>query len=283
MADANPFDSPEARRRSLVFGLKDGRPERLDGPGGGPDLTASAIAGAFQAFVLDPQFSCIAARSAVNHEAIRLGCYDRLADPGSAPVLAYDLYRFSRELGELTAEGDFATFVAAFRSPTGLDERDFERLLWAQLQLLHDRDAPIHDWAPGVSDDPDDPHFSFSFAGTAFFIVGLHPNSSRMARRFPWPTLVFNPHGQFERLRQSGRFEKLRDVVRHRDEQLQGDINPVLADHGADTEARQYSGRNVGAEWHAPFLPHPGDLSPADDPALRCPSSRRRDDPEPPR
>jgi FPC/CPF motif-containing protein YcgG len=283
LADDNPFDSPESRRRSRVYRLKGGRPERLDDPGGEPDLTASAIVGAFRGFVLDPQFSCIAARSAVNLESVRLGCYDRLADPATTPVLAFDLFRFSRELGEPADQGDFATFVAAFRGPTDPDERAFERLLWAQLQLLHDRDAPIHGWAPGVSDDPDDPHFSFSFAGTAFFIIGLHPNSSRLARRFPWPTLVFNPHEQFERLRESGRFEKLRDVVRRRDEQLQGDINPVLADHGADTEARQYSGRNVEADWHPPFLPHPGEPSPADDPAPRCPASRRQDDPRPPR
>src|SRR5207253_10806188 len=100
--------------------------------------------------------------------------------------------------------------------------------------------------------------FSFSFAGHAFFIVGLHPGSARLARQFPWPTLVFNPHVQFERLREEGKFEKMKEVVRHREEQLEGDVSPVLADFGADTEAKQYAGRVVEPGWHPPFVPHPG-------------------------
>ena len=63
--------------------------------------------------------------------------------------------------------------------------------------MLHDRDAPLHDWDPAVSSNPDDPHFSFSFAGHAFFIIGLHPGSTRLARQFPWPTLVFMPYIAF--------------------------------------------------------------------------------------
>ena len=39
---------------------------------------------------------------------------------------------------------------------------------------------------------------------------GCIRRSSRLARRFRWPTLVFNPRAQFERLRADGRFERLR-------------------------------------------------------------------------
>ena len=44
----------------------------------------------------------------------------------------------------------------------------------------------------------------FSLSGTAFFVVGLHPNASRPARQFSSPVLVFNLHAQFERLRADG-------------------------------------------------------------------------------
>ena len=89
--------------------------------------------------------------------------------------------------------------------------------------------------------------------GTAYFIVGLHPQASRDARRTPTPTLVFNLHEQFEELRASGRFPSMRDKIRERDLHLQGTVNPMVADHGQDSEARQYSGRQVGPGWTAPF------------------------------
>jgi FPC/CPF motif-containing protein YcgG len=104
-----------------------------------------------------------------------------------------------------------------------------------------------------VSDDPANPHFSFSFAGQALFVVGMHPESSRLSRRFRWPTLVFNPRAQFERLRAEGKFERLRTLVRDRDVALQGTLNPNLADFGERSEARQYSGRATEPDWRCPF------------------------------
>jgi FPC/CPF motif-containing protein YcgG len=73
------------------------------------------------------------------------------------------------------------------------------------------------------------------------------------ARRFPNPTLVFNLHDQFERLREEGRYEKMREKILTRDKEIAGDINPMLARHGEASEARQYSGRQVGPEWKCPF------------------------------
>jgi FPC/CPF motif-containing protein YcgG len=143
--------------------------------------------------------------------------------------------------------------VAVFTGRPPASERAFERLLWIQLQQLHERDlAP--DWDPAVSSDPADPDFSFSFEGTALFVIGLHPGSSRLARRFAWPALVFNPHAQFERLRRDGVFELLRDRIRERDLALQGTLNPNLADFGERSEARQYSGRDTtDTAWQCPF------------------------------
>ena len=250
----NPYDSELARRNSRYYGTKGGRAVSLSEPDESPDLFASAAVGAFRGFVLNPDFSCVGAKSAVMHETYRLGVYDHLGGAGATAGLCRDLYTFARE-AEHAVEGDFMTFVAMFREPTGVDEREFERLLWVQLRLLNQLDAPLHEWDPSVSEDPEDPHFGFSFAETAFFIVGLHPHSSREARRFIWPTLVFNPHAQFQHLKEEGRWERLQEVVRMREESLQGSLNPNLADHGTVTEARQYSGRAVEPDWHPPFQP----------------------------
>jgi FPC/CPF motif-containing protein YcgG len=109
------------------------------------------------------------------------------------------------------------------------------------------------EWDRSVSPDPRDSHFSFSFAGQAFYVIGLHANSSREARRFPWPTLVFNPHEQFERLRTDGKWKRMQQTIRERDTQLQGSINPMLSDFGERSEAPQYSGRAVGEDWQPPI------------------------------
>lgn len=106
---------------------------------------------------------------------------------------------------------------------------------------------------PRVSEDPDDPHFSLSFGGEAFFIVGLHPRVSRPARRFERPALVFNLHDQFEKLRAAGVYGKMRSTIVARDVALAGSANPMLARHGVVSEARQYSGRAVDDEWECPF------------------------------
>lgn len=103
-----------------------------------------------------------------------------------------------------------------------------------------------------MSSDPGDSRFGFSFAGTAFFVVGMHPQASRRARRTPSPTLVFNAHAQFEALRRTGSFERMRDTIRRRDVRRQGSVNPMMADHGQVSEARQYSGRAVPDAWTPP-------------------------------
>ena len=252
--DTNPFSSELCVRNSRYYGFKAGKPALLADPTTPPELFDAAVAGAFRGFVQAPQFSCVGAKSAVARDSYRMGVYSRLGSAESTAGLARDLFTFSRE-ARLVPEGDFITFAAIFQEPTGGDEYDFERLLWSQLRSLHARDAELFGWDSSVSSDPADPEFSFSFAGAAFFVVGLHPHSSREARRFPWPVLVFNPHAQFVNLREDGRWDRLQQVIRTRDAALQGSLNPNLADHGTASEARQYSGRKVEPDWQAPFQP----------------------------
>jgi FPC/CPF motif-containing protein YcgG len=125
--------------------------------------------------------------------------------------------------------------------------------LWRQLQYLHGADAEHFGWDPNVSSDPRDPHFSFSFGGRAFYVIGMHGQNSRVARRFPWPALVFNPHEQFQRLRTDGKWRRMQRSIRARELVLQGSVNPMLSDFGEESEARQYSGRTVPEDWTPPL------------------------------
>lgn len=217
---------------------------------------AEEMHAAFRAILHDPDFPCLGAKSIVNQESYRFGLYAELGRQDSTQQLAADLSAFIQERPSIT--GDFTSFIAAFSDPKILTPKRFETLLWRQLLALHDVDAVDHAWAPGVSSDPDESNFSFSFAGHAFFIVGLAPSSRRWARRFPWPALVFNDHAQFERLRAESRFDRLKEAIRERDERLHGSPNAMLADFGAHSEARQYAGRLVGPEWQCPVHFHGG-------------------------
>ena len=255
----NPFRGSLALANSAYSGFRGKRLVRL--PSGKPAPALDALVhDTFRATVLSPGFSCVGAKAAIRGGGYRAGLYGVLGSAGAAAGLARDLFSFVQEQEELG--GEFTTFVAGFAGPTVMDEAEFERLLWAQLQRLHEEDRRHHHWAPAVSPDPDDARFAFSFARRPFFVVGLHPASSRFARRFAWPTLVFNAHSQFDKLREEGRYARMQEVIRARERELQGNLNPNLGDFGVLSEARQYSGRPAEEGWRCPF--HAGDETPDD-------------------
>ena len=45
----------------------------------------------------------------------------------------------------------------------------------------------------------------------------------------------------------------MQQLIRGREFALQGTINPMLSNFGEQSEARQYSGRAVDADWNPPF------------------------------
>jgi uncharacterized protein len=209
---------------------------------------------AFRAFIKHPPFPCVGAKSALSKGTLRIvvarditsGWDDLRIYPALLDFIAS--YRRQPDL--------FQSFAVVFEGPGDLSEEAFEQSLWARAQSLSDKDAwHGQTYDDRVTSDPDSPHFSLSFGGEAFFIVGLHPLASRPARRFSSPVLVFNLHNQFEQLRTQGRYEKLRDSILQRDEELAGSRNPMLARHGEASEARQYSGRHVDAAWRCPLTP----------------------------
>lgn len=204
------------------------------------------------ATIADEAFPCVGAKSAMARGTLwTLVCHSLES--------AWDDVRIHSELIEWVREyrrnpAGLRSLAVVFEGPLELAEKEFEAAMWKRLQSLADKD----EWSgqpydETVSSDPDDPQFSLSFGGAAFFVIGLHPNASRPARRVPRPTLVFNLHDQFERLREQGRYERLREMIIRRDVALCGSVNPMLARFGERSEARQYSGRHVGEGWRCPF------------------------------
>ena len=207
----------------------------------------------FRDFITDRGFPCVGAKSALGKDQLTHLVLDDMRTGLEDQTLLRAFYRFvDRYRADRTL---FTSFAVSWRGPVGLSEEAFEDLLWERLGALHRLDEAEHDWDERVDADPDSPHFSFSLRGEAFFVVGLHDGASRQARRFAYPTLVFNLHDQFETLRAQGRYEKLHETIMQRDAALQGEPNPMLAQHGEAPPARQYSGRKVEEDWQCPFRP----------------------------
>ena len=216
------------------------------------DVQSDYLKDSFRAFIRDQTFPCVGAKSALAHDHVEMVVAADLRCPADDRRILDALAGAARQYR--AHPQPFHSLAVLFRQPDDLDEYGFEQAMWARLQALADRDAAQGvTYDPRVSADVTDPHFSLSFAGEAFFLVGMHPHSSRPARRFMAPVLVFNPHDQFEKLRDDDRYASIRDTIIRRDIALAGSANPMLTVHGDSSEAPQYSGRAVGPDWQCPF------------------------------
>ena len=218
---------------------------------------------ALEEFIRDPSFPCVGAKSALGKGQLTTYVARSIDSAWNDVEIQDGLMQFAWRYQEQPTL--FTSFAVIFEGPADLDEARFEHHLWERIQSLTAKDS----WRgqtpdPRVSADPDDPHFSLSFGGQGFFVVGLHPRASRPARRFAYPTMIFNLHDQFEALRAQNRYEKLRGSILERDLELAGSINPMLARHGTISEACQYSGRQVPPGWSCPY--HREDRTAAADP-----------------
>lgn len=212
----------------------------------------TALADEFMDWIRGEGFPCVGAKAAVARGNLALVHARDLASAWNDLEIHRAILEWNR--ARANDDGQLHSFAVIFDGPGDLSETRFERLMWERLQSLADKDVWLgQSYDHSVSADPENPHFALSFGGEALFVVGLHPGASRPARRFSRPVLVFNPHKQFEMLREQGKYDRMRDRILTRDEKLAGSINPMLAEHGTASAARQYSGRAVGDDWVCPF------------------------------
>ena len=210
------------------------------------------LANHFREFVGCQDFPCVGAKSALARGQLHFLVARDVASAWDDLRIYSALFNFAQTYRAQPAL--FQSLVVLFRGPGDLDEERYESCLWQRLQSLTDKDdwhGQTHD--PRVSANPTDHNFSISFASEAFFVVGLHPHASRPARRFSSPAIVFNPHGQFETLRDQGLYGGLKEKIGRRDEALAGSRNPMLQGFGEGSEAPQYSGRIVEESWACPY------------------------------
>ena len=214
--------------------------------------TASPAEDRFEDFIQDKAFPCVGAKAALVRGALEAETLGDLRSNADDFALWLALSDFAKRLkpGNMVVQ----SCAVLFPDTPELTEMQFERALWDRLQGLHYIDTQMGQrWSGGTSDDPSTNNFSLSVGGESFFVIGLHPGASRPARRFDHAALVFNSNAQFEALRADGRYYQMQSIIRERDTALAGSVNPMLKDFGQGSEAAQYSGRHVGADWECPF------------------------------
>lgn len=196
-------------------------------------------------------FPCVAAKAALTKEQLYVKVVGHMACPKDDRDILNFIYNFVdeyRESGKL-----FHSAVIIFEQPDVYDEQMYSRFFWSRLQAISDLDAHHYEYDQRVDTDPESGNFSFSLKGEAFFVIGLHPAASRPARKFKYPAIVFNPHAQFEQLRDANQYEKMKKIIRKRDTALAGGINPMLQDFGEASEVYQYTGQKLDNSWKCPL------------------------------
>lgn len=204
----------------------------------------------------DPDYPCVGAKSAAATGHLQIINIRDIRCPGDDAKIFSQITEFIQRMKQ---EPDaLQSLIVVSAANPAFTERAFETALWTRLQALTDLDCD-KGWAPdpSICSDPKDANFGMSFAGHAFYIIGLHPGSSRPARRFPSPAIVFNSRRQFTALRERGVFKTMSEKIMARDALYSGSKNPMFGVHGEISEARQYSGRSVSKNWTCPFLRAP--------------------------
>jgi FPC/CPF motif-containing protein YcgG len=214
------------------------------------DPLAQPLAGLVHAqwrgLMLSEHFPCLGGAAAIRTECYRFSVYPPLGSTEAVRDCAADLAAFQAEAPADTQP--IAVHVATFDGPVSAGEEDFERRLWRQLQAMYRIDqqrAGTAEPAPVMLDEADD---GLPLGDRTYFVVGLHPAASRWARRFAWPTLVFNALTHDALLRRRGQYERMQHVIRRRDTRLQGVLNPAVD----LPQLAQFAGRDVQGDWQCP-------------------------------
>lgn len=212
----------------------------------------AAIHETIRSFISQLDYPCVAAIRSVTRKDYMIGIYDQFGSGSHWQQLRVDLDAYLRK--QRATQSRYLSFWAVFTPDPSIPDNEiqFEDKLWRELSLLSSEEDQPLDWG-NYSSDPSDPAFCVSLMGEKLFVVGLHPQSSRVARRFSYPALVFSAMSQFDQFEKDGNYTTLVNTIRRRELKFQGSINPMVLAHGDVWESIQYSGRDNPDSWKCPF------------------------------
>jgi uncharacterized protein len=202
-------------------------------------------------FLGQKDYPCVAAKAALGKGHVECLVVDDMNSAEEDDLILSFLYDFVEHYRKSTQAYHSAAVI--FKGPEMKHERMFDDLLWKRLGAFRDLDRLHYCHDPRVDSDPASANYSFSLKEEAFFVIGLNPSSNRLARRFRYPAIIFNPHAEFEKLRSNHKYEPMKTAVRKRDIRFSGSVNPMLKDFGEESEVFQYSGLQYDLTWQCPL------------------------------
>jgi uncharacterized protein len=202
-------------------------------------------------FINNKIFPCVGAKTAISKNQLSCMVAGNIFCPSHDKEILSYLYSFIDNYQ--LSNNNFHSAAIIFTGPENITEEMYETAFWQRLQAISNIDAQLFGFDKRVSSDIDSPLFSFSIKEEAMFVVGMHAASSREARRFAYPAIIFNPHEQFDVLKRTNKYKSLQSSIRKRDIAFSGSINPMLNDHAITPEIVQYSGKNYGNQFTCPL------------------------------
>ena len=198
------------------------------------NIRAAQVGRELHRFFSRKDYPCVAGLHAFKKGEFQVGFYGRLGTGDHGRQLRNDLIYFASE--QERKKSIYLTFFAIF-DEGDCTEAEFETKLWQELSSLTSFETFDQDFKPGDGADPKSPAFRFSLLKREYFVVGLYPQSSRKARRFIKPALVFNLFAQFEELQSRGAYEGPVKTIRSRELKFEGSVNPMVQAHGESWES----------------------------------------------
>lgn len=212
--------------------------------------TPTNIQNSMDELIHQKNYPCVPALLSLQQGEYQVGVYSKFGTGHSAERMHQELIAFKNR--QQQSKSLYLSYWAVFEEDFQGGESAFEDLFWEELSHLCAKEQE-KDWDPQFSSDPKDPKFCISLAGSAYFVVGLHSQSSRRARKFPYPAIVFNLYEQFEELDRLGKYQSIVKNNRKREMLFQGSLNPMVEKYGDKWESIQFSGKENSSEWKCPF------------------------------
>jgi FPC/CPF motif-containing protein YcgG len=198
LLDDGPLPLIPARDRKLLWTVTELRAQ-CPRHGGLPEWTHDAFRG-FAQVMEDEAFPCMFARSAYRRDTLLLLFAESPTDPASLGSVRDGLNEYLSVLRECrSVDAELTVLNVLFKPEFPVPSLAVHHLqAWGVLQHLHDHDPST--WPENVPIEPDDPLWSFSFAGVPLFInVSSPAHRERRSRNLgPSLTLVIQPREGFD-------------------------------------------------------------------------------------
>ena len=104
----------------------------------------------FEDFIINKNHPCVMAQTVFSMDKVEFHTYENFGSKNTAGKILKDLKQYIENYD--FESNEFLTFMAVFKGRKEYSEKQFEEMLWKQLDFLHEVDTEA--WDTAVSSDP---------------------------------------------------------------------------------------------------------------------------------